>query len=150
VLRLTANNRIGVAKRRFVHVHALSLVLPWATQHTLPTPCPALPCPVLANGRAVVCTSRDTHSPVVTTAAATAIPQIVLRVASLHSLACLPTVPTNTHTLPITVALYIHLHTDITLLGPARLYASDAIPPSERVSKRYQPRPACPPGARPA
>lgn len=154
ILVLTSNNGCWRSEApRFVMCtpsrEPVPVSLPWATQHSLSLH--SLPYPALANGRSLhLQIQRDTHARIAsccdhcccdhchTTDCA---------VCSIPPFACL--LQSTTHTFPLTVALYIHLHTDIQLLGPARLYASDAIPPSERVSKRYQPRLACPPGRDP-
>jgi len=133
--------------------HALSL--PWASQHSsgLPTPCPALPWQTAA-----VCTSRDRHPRIAsccdhcccccycchtTDRAAYSIPPF----------ACLPAIcPPRTHCLLQKVALYIHLHTDIQLLGPARPSSSIRKRRDPTVRARFKeipPRPACPPGRDP-
>lgn len=103
--------------------------LPWATQHSLCTPCPTLPWQTAA---ACTSRSRETHARIASCRDHCCCDRCHTTdraVCCIPPFACLP--QPNTHAFPLTVALYIHLHTDTRLLGPAR--------PSSSTRKRRHP-----------
>ena len=130
ILVLTSNNGCWRSEApRFVMCtpsrEPVPVSLPWATQHSLCTPCPTLPWQTAA-----VCTSRsrETHARIASCCDHCCCDRCHTTdraVCSIPPFACL--LRPTTHTFPLTVALYIHLHTDIHLLGPARPSSSQLV-----------------------
>lgn len=115
----------------------------------------SLPYPALANGRSLhLQIQRDTHARIASCCDHCCCDRCHTTdraVCSIPPFACL--LQPTTHTFPLTVALYIHLHTDIHLLGPARPSSSIRKRRDPTVRARFKeiPTPTClSAGARPA
>lgn len=129
--------------------------LPWATKHSFHfLPCPSKrpqSAPPERERHARIASCRDHCCCYCCCCSCDHCHTTDCAVCSIPPFACL--LQPTTHTLPLTVALYFHLHTDVHLLGPARPSSSIRKRRDPTVRARFKeiPTPTClSTGARPA